>query len=121
MRYEESQIAKGVLFISSMKSQENIELLIIQMKVQCAKHNIFVEDVAVEHNLTGDLDIDRLGIKAVASAIAKKKFDVLVLRNQYDVTGDDSDWKKFLNDMEDMDIQVYLTDLDGFACSADEE
>lgn len=55
MRYEESQIAKGVLFISSMKSQKNIELLIIQMKVKCAKHNIFVEDVAVEHNLTGDL------------------------------------------------------------------
>ena len=52
MSYEENPIVKGVLFLSSMKSQENVEQMVMQIKVQCAKRNILVEDVAVEHNLT---------------------------------------------------------------------
>ena len=47
MSHEENPIAKGVLFLSSMKSQENVEQMVMQIKVQCAKRNILVEDVAV--------------------------------------------------------------------------
>ena len=66
MSYEENPIVKGVLFLSSMKSQENVEQMVMQIKVQCAKINILVEDVAVEHNLIGDMDVDRLVVKTIA-------------------------------------------------------
>ncbi len=49
MNYEENPIVKGVLFMSSMKSQENVEQMVMQIKVQCAGRNILVEDMAVEY------------------------------------------------------------------------
>lgn len=118
MSYEENPIAKGVLFMSSMKCQENVEQMVMQIKVQCAKRNILVEDVAVEHNQIGDMDMDRPGMKSVVNAIANRDYEVLVLRNQYDVTEDDSDWGQFLSDMADMEVQVYLADVGGFVGSA---
>lgn len=118
MSYEENPIVKGVLFMSSMKCQENVEQMVMQIKVQCAKRNILVEDVAVEHNQIGDMDMDRPGMKSVVNAIANRDYEVLVLRNQYDVTEDDSDWEQFLSDMADMEVQVYLADVGGFAGSA---
>ena len=118
MSYEENPIVKGVLFLSSMKSQENVEQMVTQIKVQCAKTNILVEDVAVEHNLIGDMDIDRPVVKSVVNAIVNRGYEVLVLRNQYEVTEDDSDWEKFVGDMADMDVQVYLADVGGFAGNA---
>lgn len=116
--YEENPIAKGVLFMSSMKCQENVEQMVMQIKVQCAKRNILVEDVAVEHNQIGDMDMDRPGMKSVVNAIANRDYEVLVLRNQYDVTEDDSDWEQFLSDMADMEVQVYLADVGEFVGSA---
>lgn len=116
MSYEENPIVKGVLFLSSMKSQENVEQMVMQIKVQCAKSNILVEDVAVEHNLIGD--IDRPVIKSVVNAIVNTGYEVLVLRNQYDVTEDDSDWEKFVGDMADMDVRVYLADTGEFVSNA---
>lgn len=114
MNYEENPIAKGVLFMSSMKSQENVEQMVMEIKVQCAKKNILVEDVAVEHNLIGDMDIDRPVVKSVVNTIVNMGYEVLVLRNQYDVTEDDSDWEKFVGNMADMDVQVYLADMGEF-------
>lgn len=49
MNYEENPIVKGVLFMSSMKLQENVEQMVMQIKVQCAGRNILVEDMAVEY------------------------------------------------------------------------
>ncbi len=118
MSHEENPIAKGVLFMSSMKCQENVEQMVMQIKVQCAKRNILVEDVAVEHNQIGDMDMDRPGMKSVVNAIANRDYEVLVLRNQYDVTEDDSDWEQFLSDMADMEVQVYLADVGEFVGSA---
>ncbi len=114
-------IRKGILFMSSMKSQENVEQMVMQIKVQCAKRNILVGDVAVEHNQIGDMDLDRPAVKAVANAVAYGDYEVLVLRNQYDVTEDDSDWEKFVGDMADMDVRVYLADVGEFAGNAYEE
>lgn len=111
-------ICKGILFMSSMKSQENVEQMVMQIKVQCAGRNILVEDVAVEHNLIGDMDIDRPVVKSVVNAIVNTSYDVLVLRNQYDVTEDDTDWEKFVGDMADMDVRVYLADTGEFAGNA---
>ena len=121
MIYEENPIARGVLFLSSMKSQENVEQMVMQIKVQCAKRNILVEDVAVEHNLIGDMDMDRPVVKSVVNAIVNTGYEVLVLRNQYDVTEDDSDWEKFVGDMADMDVQVYLADMGEFVGNAYEQ
>ncbi len=121
MSYEENPIAKGVLFLSSMKSQENVEQMVMQIKVQCAKRNILVGDVAVEHNQIGDMDLDRPVVKAVANAVAYGDYEVLVLRSQYDVTEDDSDWEKFVGDMADMDVRVYLADTGEFVSNAYEE
>ncbi len=118
MNYEENPIARGVLFMSSMRCQENVEQMVMQIKVQCAKRNILVEDVAVEHNQTGDMDLDRPGMKSVVNAIINRGYEVLVLRSQYDVTEDDSDWEKFVGDMADMDVQVYLADVGDFVGSA---
>ena len=118
MSYEENPIVKGVLFLSSMKSQENVEQMVMQIKVQCAKRNILVEDVAVEHNLIGDMDMDRPVVKSVVNAIVNRGYEVLVLRSQYDVTEDDSDWEKFVGDMADMDVRVYLADTGEFAGNA---
>ncbi len=121
MNYEENPIAKGVLFLSSMKSQENVEQMVMQIKVQCAKRNILIEDVAVEHNLIGDMDMDRPVVKSVVNAIVNRGYEVLVLRSQYDVTEDDSDWEKFVGDMADMDVRVYLADTGEFVSNAYEE
>ena len=118
MNYEENPIAKGVLFLSSMKSQENVEQMVMQIKVQCAKRNILVEDVAVEHNLIGDMDMDRPVVKSVVNATVNTGYEVLVVRNQYDVTEDDSDWEKFVGDMADMDVRVYLADTGEFVSNA---
>ncbi len=118
MNYEENPIAKGVLFLSSMKSQENVEQMVMQIKVQCAKRNILIEDVAVEHNLIGDMDMDRPVVKSVVNAIVNRGYEVLVLRSQYDVTEDDSDWEKFVGDMADMDVRVYLADTGEFVSNA---
>ena len=87
----------------------------MQIKVHCAKRNILVEDVAVEHNLIGDMDMDRPVVKSVVNAIVNRRYGVLVIRNQYDVTENDSDWEKFVGNMADMDVRVYLTDVGGFA------
>lgn len=87
----------------------------MQIKVHCAKRNILVEDVAVEHNLIGDMDMDRPVVKSVVNAIVNRRYEVLVIRNQYDVTENDSDWEKFVGGMADMDMRVYLTDVGGFA------
>ena len=121
MNYEENPIAKGVLFMSSMKSQENVEQMVMQIKVQCAKRNIFVEDVAVEHNQIGDMDMDRPVVKSVVNTIVNRGYEVLVLRSQYDVTEDDSDWEKFVDGMTDMDVRVYLADTGEFVSNAYEE
>ena len=115
MSYEKNPIAKGVLFMSSMKCQENVEQMVMQIKVQCAKRNILVEDVAVEHNLIGDMDMDRPVVKSVVNTIVNRGYEILVLRNQYDVSEGGSDWEKFVGDMADMDVQVYLADVGGFA------
>lgn len=114
MNYEENPIVKGILFMSSMKCQENVEQMIMQIKVQCTGRNIFVEDVAVEHNPIGDMDIDRPVVKSVVNAIVNRGYGVLVIRNQYDVTEDDFDWEKFVGDMADMDVRVYLADVGEF-------
>lgn len=118
MNYEENPIGRGVLFLSSMKSQENVEQMVMQIKVQCAKKNILVEDVAVEHNLIGDMDMDRPVVKSVVNAIVNRGCEVLAIRNQYDVTADDSDWEKFVDGMADMDVRVYLADTGEFAGNA---
>lgn len=115
MGYEKNQIVKGILFISSMKCQKNVERMAEQITVQCAGRNILVEDVAVEHNLIGDMDMDRPVVKFVVNAIVNRGYEVLVVRNQYDVTENDSDWEKFVGGMADMDVRVYLTDVGGFA------
>jgi len=117
MGYEKNQIVKGILFISSMKCQKNVERMAEQITVQCAGRNILVEDVAVEHNRIGDMDMDRPVVKSVVNSIVNRGYEVLVLRNQYDVTEDDSDWEKFVGDMADMDVQVYLADAGEFAGS----
>ena len=117
MSYKKSPI-KGILFLSSMRCQENVEQMVMQIKVQCAKKNILVEDVAVEHNLTGDMDIDRAAVKSVVNAIANRGFEVLAVRNQYDVAEDGSDWEKFVGDMADMGVRVYLEDIGEFVGSA---
>ena len=114
----EENIRKGILLMSSMKSQENVEQMVMQIKVQCAKRNILVEDVAVEHNLIGDMDMDRPVVKSVVNAIVNTGYEVLVVRNQYDVTEDDSDWEKFVGDMADMDVRVYLADTGEFVSNA---
>ena len=121
MNYEESPIAMGVLFMSSMRCQENVGQMVMQIKVQCAKSNILVEDVAVEHNRIGDMDMDRPVVKSVVNAIVNRGYEVLVLRNQYDVTEDDADWEKFVGDMADMDVQIYLADAGEFVSGAYEE
>lgn len=121
MSYEENPITKGVLFMSSMKCQENVEQMVMQIKVQCARRNILVEDVAVEHNPIGDMDMDRPGVKSVVNAIVNRGYEVLVLRNQYDVTEDDSDWEKFVGDMADIGVQVYLADVGEFVGNVYEE
>lgn len=56
--------------VHSMKSQENVEQMAMQIKVQCAKRNILVEDVAVEHNRIGDMD--RPVVKSVVNAIVNR-------------------------------------------------
>ncbi len=117
MGYEKNQIVKGILFISSMKCQENVERMAVQITMQCAGRNILVEDVAVEHNLIGDMDMDRPVIKSVVNAVVNRGYEVLALRNQYDVTEDDSDWEKFVGSMADMGVQVYLADADEFVGS----
>ncbi len=117
MGYEKNQIVKGILFISSMKCQKNVERMAEQITVQCAGRNILVEDVAVEHNLIGDMDMDRPVIKSVVNAVVNRGYEVLALRNQYDVTEDDSDWEKFVGSMADMGVQVYLADAGEFAGS----
>jgi len=53
------QSFKGALFISSMRCQKNVEQMEMQIKAQCAKSNIMVGDIAVEHNRIGDMDMDR--------------------------------------------------------------
>lgn len=121
MSYEDSPIVKGVLFMSSMRCQENVEQMVTQIKVQCAKRNILVETVAVEHNPIGDMNMDRPVVKSVVNAIVNRGYEVLVLRNQYDVTEDDFDWEKFVGDMADMDVQVYLADVGEFVGDAYEE
>ena len=45
----------------------------------------------MEHNQIGDMDIDRLVVKSVVNVIVNRGYEVLVLRNQYDVTEDDAD------------------------------
>lgn len=117
MGYEENQMVKGILFISSMKCQENVEQMAMQITMQCAGSNILVEDVAVEHNLIGDMDMDRPVVKSVVNAIVNRGYEVLALRNQYDVTEDYSDWEKFVGSMADMGVQVYLADAGEFAGS----
>ena len=114
-------IRKGILFMSSMRCQENVEQMVMQIKVQCAKRNILVGDVAVEHNRIGDMDMDRPVVQSVVNAIINRGYEVLVLRNQYDVTEDDSDWGKFVGDMADMEVRVYLADTGEFVGSAYEE
>ncbi len=121
MNYEDIPIVKGVLFMSSMRCQENVEQMVMQIKVQCAKSNILVQDVAVEHNRIGDMDMDRPVVKSVVNAIVNRGYEVLVLRNQYDVTEDDADWEKFVGDMADMDVQIYLADAGEFVSGAYEE
>lgn len=121
MSYEESPIVKGVLFMSSMKCQENVEQMVMQIKVQCARENILVEDVAVEHNLSGDMDMDRPMVKSVVNAIVNRGYEVLVVRNPYDVTEDAADWEKFVGNMLDMGVQVYLADVGEFVGRAYEE
>ena len=118
MNYEESPISRGVLFMSSMRCQENVEQMVMQIKVQCAKESILVEDVAVEHNRIGDMDMDRPVVKSVVNVIVNRGYEVLVLRNQYDVTEDDADWEKFVGDMADMDVRVYLADAGEFVSGA---
>lgn len=54
-------------------------------------------------------------------AIVNRGYEVLVLRNQYDVTEDDADWEKFVCDMADMDVRIYLADAGGFVSGAYEE
>ena len=117
MGYEKNQIVKGILFISSMKCQKNVERMAEQITVPCAGGNILVEDVAVEHNLIGDMDMDRPVIKSVVNAVVNRGYEVLALRNQYDVTEDYSDWEKFVGSMADMGVQVYLADAGEFAGS----
>ena len=73
MGYEKNQIVKGILFISSMKCQENVERMAVQITMQCAGRNILVEDVAVEHNLIGDMDMDRPVIKSVVNAVVNRR------------------------------------------------
>ncbi len=121
MSYEKSPIVKGVLFMSSMKCQENVEQMVMQIKVQCARENILVEHVAVEHNLIGDMDMDRPVVKSVVNAIVNRGYEVLVVRNPYDVTEDAADWEKFVGNMLDMDVQVYLADVGEFVERAYEE
>lgn len=121
MNYEDSPIVNGILFMSSMKSQENVEQMVMQIKVQCAKENILVENVAVEHNRIGSMDMDRPVIKSVVNAVVSGDCEVLVLRNQYDVTEDDADWEKFVGNMADMDVQVYLADVGEFVGNVYEE
>lgn len=121
MNYAGKPIVKGVLFMSSMKCQENVEQMAMQIKVQCAKHNILVEDVAVEHNPIGDMDIDRPSVKSLVNTVANGDYEVLVLRNLYDVTEDEADWEQFLNIMADMEIQVYVTETGEFVCNNYEE
>jgi len=121
MSYEESPIVTGVLFMSSMRCQENVEQMVMQIKVRCAKSNILVQDVAVEHNRIGDMDMDRPVVKSVVNAIVNRGYEVLVLRNQYDVTEDDADWEKFVCDMADMDVWIYLADAGEFVSGAYEE
>ena len=100
-----------------MKCQKNVERMAEQITVQCAGRNILVEDVAVEHNLIGDMDMDRPVIKSVVNAVVNRGYEVLALRNQYDVTEDYSDWEKFVGSMADMGVQVYLADAGEFAGS----
>lgn len=121
MNNEENPIVRGVLFMSSMKCQENVEQMVMQIRVQCARENILVEDVAVEHNLIGDMDMDRPVVKSVVNAIVNRGYEVLVVRNPYDVTADAADWEKFVGNMLDMDVQVYLADVGEFMGCAYEE
>lgn len=117
VNYAGMPVVKGVLFMSSMKCQENVEQMAMEIKVQCAKKNILVEDVAVEHNPAGDMDMDRPGVKAVVNAVVNGGYEVLVLRNLYDVTEDVDDWESFLNNLADMGIQVFLADMGEFVCN----
>lgn len=121
MNYAGKPIVKGILFMSSMKSQENVEQMAMQIKVQCAKENILVEDVAVEHNPIGDMDIDRPSVKAIVNTVAGGAYDVLVIRNLYDVTEDEADWEEFLNTMAELGIQVYAAEMGVFVFNNYEE
>lgn len=64
-------VKKGILFISSFKSQETLEKMLISTRFLCEKKNILINDVAVECNPTGDMEIDRPCVKALVNTISK--------------------------------------------------
>lgn len=103
-------VKKGILFMSSFKSQETLEKMVISTRFLCEKKNILINDVAVECNPTGDMEIDRPCVKALVNTISKGDFEVLVLRNLYDITAEEADWENFLNVMESFGVMVYLTE-----------
>ena len=121
MNYAGKPIVKGILFMSSMKSKDNVEQMAAEIRLQCAKKNILIEDVAVEHNPIGDMDIDRPGIKAMVNTVVNGDYEVLVLRTLYDVTADEADWEHFLAVMADAGVQVYVTSMGEFVCNNYEE
>lgn len=104
------QELKGLFFISTFKGKETLAKEAERIKDICARKNIFIEDIVAEPYPLDMMNIDRPYIRGLIKLVCEGNYNVLVLRNMYDISGKKTDWENFINLMQQNSIAVYLVE-----------
>ncbi len=115
------QALKGLFFMSTFKGKETLHAEAEMVKNICARNNIFIEDTVIEPQPLDMMDIDRPYIRGLVKLVCEGGYNVLVLRNMYDISMKKTDWENFINLMQQNGISVYLVERGTFIFNNYEE
>lgn len=103
------QELKGLFFIVTFKWKEILETEAESIKDICVRKNIF-EYIVTESYPLDMMNVDRLYIKGHIKLLYQGNYNVLVLRNLYDISGKKKGQENFINLMQKNRIVVYLVE-----------
>lgn len=126
MRTQNCKQIKGIGFAKTRKAMSNVFLFIQDMCKVAKDNDIYPIGIIVDEGWSKD--IDRREINQLFQRLDEDELSAIIFQNVHDVTDDEEDFRKFMQDMSkksivvvDMKTQkVFLPGNDGEGCDINE-
>ena len=104
-KYNDKKICKGLLFIKSMMSENNLNAKKEHDLAQALKVGVVCKQVAIDDGAS--LSVDRSQMRQLLELLETTAYEVLVVEDAYDLTRDPEDLRKIIDRINSFGVIVF--------------